>query len=138
FSKETVDASPSFIEVLDLFQQFMAKYSLFQDKTAVFVTDGPFDIRDFVTKECRASGLTRRPEYFCQPWVNIRELYREFYKFRRGGNIGWMLSHLDMTFTGRQHSGLDDARNLVTIAQRMKADGCLFKSNIRWYNNRRR
>ncbi|RUS12715.1 hypothetical protein BC937DRAFT_87205, partial [Endogone sp. FLAS-F59071] len=34
----TVDAIPSFIEALDLFQMFLAKYSLFQDHTAAFVT----------------------------------------------------------------------------------------------------
>ncbi|KAI8074369.1 ribonuclease H-like domain-containing protein [Gongronella butleri] len=136
--QETVDAAPDFIEVLDLFQEFMAKHSLFQDKSAAFVTDGPYDIRDFITKQCTFSNLKHRPAYFCQPWVNIRELYREFYKQRKGKNIERMLAELDLRFEGRQHSGLDDARNLVRIAVKMKDDGCLFKANQRWYNNRRR
>ncbi|KAI9307347.1 ribonuclease H-like domain-containing protein [Cunninghamella echinulata] len=132
----TIDKSPDFIEVLDSFQEFMAKYSLFQEKSAVFVTDGPFDIRDFITKQCRHSRLKKRPSYFCKPWINIRKLYQDFYKYKKSKNIASMLADLNMTFEGHAHSGLDDARNLVYIARKMKSDGCLFRSNISWYGNK--
>ncbi|KAI8086517.1 double-strand siRNA ribonuclease Eri1 [Halteromyces radiatus] len=136
-TQETIDSSPDFIQVLDDFQQFMAKYSLFQDKSASFVTDGPFDIRDFITKQCHHSQLKKRPEYFCQPWINIRKLYQDFYKQKKAKNIPRMLADLNMDFEGHQHSGLDDARNLVYIARKMKLDGCLFKPNIRWHPGKR-
>ncbi|CAO3589370.1 unnamed protein product [Absidia cylindrospora] len=137
-TQETVDASPDFVQVLDDFQKFMAKHGLFQEKTAAFVTDGPFDIRDFISKQCYHSQLKKRPDYFCQPWVNIRKLYQDFYKNKKSKNIPRMLADLNMDFEGQQHSGLDDARNLVYIARRMKSDGCLFKTNIRWIPGRRR
>ncbi|KAL1926193.1 hypothetical protein VTP01DRAFT_6058 [Rhizomucor pusillus] len=131
-SQEQVDNSPDFVEVLNKFQEFMGKYSLFREKTAAFVTDGPFDIRDFITKQCEHSNLERRPAYFERPWVNIRKLFKDFYKLKENKNIPAMLEALSMEFKGHQHSGLDDARNLVRIAQKMKEDGCLFKTNMYW------
>lgn len=104
----------------------------------MFIIDGPFDIRDFITKQCRHSNLKKRPTYFCQPWINIRKLYQDFYKYKKSKNIARMLADLNMTFEGHEHSGLDDAKNLVYIARKMKEDGCLFKSNIRWYGNNRK
>ncbi|OAD01830.1 hypothetical protein MUCCIDRAFT_132030, partial [Mucor lusitanicus CBS 277.49] len=131
-SQETVDKSPIFIDVLDDFQAFMAKYDLFQSKTAAFVTDGPFDIRDFITKQLKHSKIKPRPAYFDIPWVNIRKLFREFYKQKDNKNINLMLQHLGLTFQGREHSGLDDARNLVAIGKKMHEEGCVFKTNC-WY-----
>lgn len=49
-SQETVDKNIIFIELLNKFQEFMTKYELFQAKSAAFVTDGPFDICNFITK----------------------------------------------------------------------------------------
>lgn len=37
-SQDTVDNSPIFIDVLNQFQEFLAKYNLFQSSSAVFVT----------------------------------------------------------------------------------------------------
>lgn len=135
-SQETVDKSPIFIDVLNEFQEFMAKYDLFQEKSAAFVTDGPFDIRDFITKQLKHSKIKPRPAYFDVHWVNIRKLFREFYKQKENKNIALMLQHLDMKFQGRQHSGLDDARNLVAIGKRMHEEGCVFKTNS-WYDPKR-
>ncbi|KAI8991457.1 ribonuclease H-like domain-containing protein [Mycotypha africana] len=130
--QSTVDESPTFVEVLDLFQEFMAKYGLFQTKSATFVTDGPFDIRDFITKQCKHSKLKKRPAYFDIPWVNIRQSFKRFYKQTENKNISMMLSYLNMKFEGREHSGLDDARNLVAIGKRMHEEGCIFKPNCNY------
>lgn len=50
-----------------------------------------------------------------------------------------------MEFQGREHSGLDDARNLAAIGKRMYKDGCIFKTNCKYdskkhilYNNNRK
>jgi inhibitor of KinA sporulation pathway (predicted exonuclease) len=39
-----------------------------------------------------------------------------------------MLSKWNMNFTGRQHSGLDDTRNIATVALNLMSEGCLFYS----------
>ncbi|CAG8600952.1 9328_t:CDS:2 [Paraglomus brasilianum] len=42
-----------------------------------------------------------------------------------------LLAHgrYELTFEGRQHSGLDDARNIAIIAKRMWMDGAILKAN---------
>ena len=40
-----------------------------------------------------------------------------------------MLQKLDMGFEGRPHSGIDDARNIVRILQRLHDDNCEFEIN---------
>ncbi|ORE02156.1 hypothetical protein BCV72DRAFT_215876 [Rhizopus microsporus var. microsporus] len=141
-SQDTVDNSPIFIDVLNQFQEFLAKYNLFQSSSAVFVTDGPFDIRDFITKQLEHSNIDPRPAYFTLPWINIRKLFKDFYHQTQNKNIKGMLEHLNMTFKGREHSGLDDARNLAYIAKRMHEEGCIFKANCklqkRQYNRKSR
>jgi len=69
-----------------------------------------------------------RPRYFTCPWVDIRAFFAEFYGCDRC-NIPTMLSRYELTFEGRQHSGLDDARNIAIIAKRMWMDGAMLKAN---------
>lgn len=47
-----------------------------------------------------------------------------------------MLSHLNMEFKGREHSGLDDARNLAAIGKKMYQDGCIFRTNCKYNPNK--
>jgi 3'-5' exoribonuclease 1 len=98
--------------------------------------DGPFDIRDFITKQCQHSKIKPKPTYFNIPWVNIRKLFRDFYNQKENKNISLMLSHLNMEFKGREHSGLDDAKNLAAIGKRMHQDGCIFKTNCKFINGK--
>ncbi|KAG2233131.1 hypothetical protein INT48_001624 [Thamnidium elegans] len=135
--QSTIDQSPTFIEVLNQFQGFLARYDLFQSASASFVTDGPFDIRDFITKQCKHSKIKKRPAYFDIPWVNIRKLFKDFYGLKENKNINGMLNHLQMQFKGREHSGLDDARNLAAIGKRMHEEGCIFKTNCKFNRNKR-
>jgi 3'-5' exoribonuclease 1 len=60
--------------------------------------------------------------------VDIRKLYSEFYK-RPLGNLAEMLRGLDLTFQGREHSGIDDANNIYFIFEKMANDGCRFDKN---------
>ncbi|KAI8389294.1 ribonuclease H-like domain-containing protein [Blakeslea trispora] len=141
-TQSTVDTSPTFVEVLNDFQLFLAKHELFQQASAAFrnschlsLLDGPFDIRDFITKQCIHSRI-KRPAYFDIPWVNLRKTFKEFYHLRENKNINGMLTHLKIEFEGREHSGLDDARNLARIAQCMDRDGCVLKTNCRFDSRR--
>jgi len=131
-SQETVDKSPDFIEVLNDLQIWMAKYTLFQEKSAIFVTDGPFDIRDFITKQCNHDNISV-PLYFHQ-WVDIRKTFARFHKCRQH-NIAGMLAQLNLDFEGRAHSGLDDAKNIYRIAKHMRDKGCKVKRTNRYTAN---
>ena len=122
-----MDASPAFPEVLTLFETWLDKHSLFKDKRTAFITDGPWDIRDFIRKQLAHSKLPR-PKYF-EKWINLRRLFQDYYHLKERFNLGMMLEFLGMTFEGREHSGISDARNITRIAKRMAQDGCHLKPN---------
>jgi len=42
-----------------------------------------------------------------------------------------MLEHLELSFEGRQHCGLDDARNIARVLIRMMYDGASIQVNER-------
>ncbi|ORY04900.1 hypothetical protein K493DRAFT_205157, partial [Basidiobolus meristosporus CBS 931.73] len=126
-TQETIDRSSTFDEVILEFEIWMNQHSLFKKKRAAFITDGPFDIRDFIEKQCDHSHIIR-PGYFKKPWIDIRKLFAKFYRCDKR-NISGMLSKLDLAFDGREHSGIDDARNIAIIAKRMHEEGCVFSTN---------
>ncbi|KAK9767310.1 hypothetical protein K7432_003005 [Basidiobolus ranarum] len=126
-TQETIDKSASFGEVLLEFEVWLNQHSLFKENSSVFITDGPFDIRDFIEKQCDHSHIIR-PKYFTRPWIDIRKLFGKFYKCEKR-NINGMLAKLDLTFEGREHSGIDDAKNIAKIAKRMHEEGCILDTN---------
>jgi len=84
--------------------------------------------------------------YFSK-WVDVRQLFSAFYGIRAMVrsffNSGFieniinhpfvkgienMLSKWNMNFAGRQHSGLDDTRNIATVTLNLMSEGCLFYS----------
>ena len=83
-----------------------------------FVTDGPFDIRDFIGKQCLHSQIPR-PSYFAQSYLDVRTLFRDFFNLIQWCNLEGMLTFLGETFTGRQHSGICDTRMVALILKRL-------------------
>lgn len=47
-------------------------------------------------------------------WINLRRSYCRTFKLQRT-TLRHMLQELGMEFSGRQHSGLDDARNIARV-----------------------
>ncbi|GJJ70550.1 3'-5' exoribonuclease 1 [Entomortierella parvispora] len=86
--------------------------------TFCFVCDGPFDIRDFIQKQCIHSDILR-PSYFAKPFLDIRTLFRDYFGLIHWLNLEGMLRFLGETFQGRQHSGICDARMVALIAKRL-------------------
>lgn len=76
--QSTVDAAPTWPEAIKLFEAWLDKWDLRQDdglKDAVWVTDGPWDIRDFIPKQLHIAPLTphRYPAYLTGSFVNLKE-----------------------------------------------------------------
>ncbi|KAF9335665.1 3'-5' exoribonuclease 1 [Linnemannia elongata] len=86
--------------------------------TYCFVTDGPFDIRDFISKQCLHSNILR-PSYFAHPYIDVRTMFRDYFDLIQWKNLERMLGFLGETFEGRQHSGICDARMVALIAKRL-------------------
>ena len=93
-----------------------------------FITDGPWDIQNFVTDQCKYSNM-EVPAYFSD-YINLRKLWKDFYRQKKTSkpNISRMLHDFDLSFEGREHSGLDDSRNIGRIVLKMMADGCMFEN----------
>ncbi|KAF9955702.1 hypothetical protein BGZ72_003496 [Mortierella alpina] len=96
--------------------------------TFCFVTDGPFDIRDFIGKQCLHSGIAR-PSYFAQSYLDIRTLFRVYFDLIHWLNLEGMLKFLGEAFEGRQHSGICDARMVGLIARRL-ANGFSYEQDL--------
>jgi 3'-5' exoribonuclease 1 len=58
-----VDAAPTFIEAITQFREWLVNHRLICPRTErklqrfMWCTDGPFDIRDFVVKQCFISNV---------------------------------------------------------------------------------
>ena len=58
----------------------------------------------------------------CTHWVNVRKTFANFYKTSRMP-LQTMLHIIGRQFEGRAHCGLDDARNIAAVVQRLLRDG---------------
>ncbi|KAK3725001.1 hypothetical protein QZH41_017478, partial [Actinostola sp. cb2023] len=73
-------------------------------------------------KECERKRHLVPPSL--RTWIDLRATYKTFYSRKPNGLAG-ALKDLGIQFAGRQHSGLDDARNTAKLAWRMVRDGCV-------------
>ena len=92
----------------------------------IFVTDGPWDFKDFLIPECRNKNIEIK-EYY-NNWVNIRKLFGKFYKTKPVG-IKKMVLKLSLEFVGIAHQGIDDSRNIANVGIQMIKDGCILNRN---------
>jgi len=91
-----------------------------------FVTDGPWDLYDYLALECRRKHIELLPVF--SRWVNIKWTFAEFYETNMSG-IKKMFAKINMRFVGRQHSGLVDANNIARLALRLIKDDCRLELN---------
>ncbi|XP_030636170.1 ERI1 exoribonuclease 2 [Chanos chanos] len=89
-----------------------------------FVTWSDWDLGVCLLNECKRKQIYK-PEVL-NSWVDLRATYRTFYS-RQPRGLNGALQDLGIEFSGRQHSGLDDARNTARLALRMMLDGCVMK-----------
>ncbi|KAG8971539.1 hypothetical protein FRB90_010474, partial [Tulasnella sp. 427] len=119
-------------------------------------TDGPFDLRDFLVKQCFISGIAV-PDYFLGDVIDIRRVVTSWADARSSAhkpsrlphqrhgkrpslNIPQQLQALALgNFTGQQHRGIDDARNICRIMQSLSSRNVSLEANMfvnpnrRWY-----
>ena len=86
-----------------------------------------WDIGKCLLQQCELSSI--RVPSCARKWIDLRRHFRNFYKLK--GNLETMLSQLGMTFEGRQHCGLDDAKNIARMLVKMIEDECAMVVNGR-------
>jgi len=124
--QETVDGSPDFIHVLQSFEDWLIEKKYFTKYRSTVVTDGPWDMCRFMVSQCKLSRV--QIPTFAKKWCNIRKVFGNFYGTRRL-RLMEMLFHLGLSFEGKPHSGLDDAKNISAVALRLLHDGANLSAN---------
>jgi len=86
------------------------------NKSFTILTDGPWDVLAFLRKECQRKKFPLQPCW--NQFVDVRHWYASGFNVRRCG-VRKMLEQCGLEFQGREHSGIDDARNIARIAAEM-------------------
>ncbi|XP_039260145.1 ERI1 exoribonuclease 3-like [Styela clava] len=123
-----VDDKPTLKEVMQLFDIWMEKHVLSDNKNFIFCTSGDWDLMKMLPSECKMKNLTL-PKYF-YPYVNINKSYAlTMGKWPRlgKGRLHAMLRLLDLEVFGELHQGTSDCENMIRIMEVLSKKGHIFK-----------
>lgn len=153
-----VNSAPNFQKVLKKFARFLAYHGLIDPKSGrpiqrfCWCSDGPFDVRDFVVKQCFISKAPMPPwlkgdvldvRRVVSVWAVASGNPETMAKFAarshiRSLNIPQQLQALGLpAFQGRLHSGIDDTRNIARVMTELARRGVRLEPNTSINPNRR-
>ncbi|KAI9566496.1 ribonuclease H-like domain-containing protein [Boletus coccyginus] len=153
-----VEYAPTFPKVLKMFARFLAQHGLIDPKNGkplqrfCWCSDGPFDVRDFVVKQCFISNVPM-PSWLRGDVLDVRkvvsvwaamnrtsdsqQIHSKVHHFR-SLNITQQLRALRLDpFQGRLHCGIDDTRNIARIVIELARRGIRLEPNTPINPNRR-
>ncbi|XP_067912574.1 ERI1 exoribonuclease 2 [Heterodontus francisci] len=107
-----------------VFIKGMSQLCRLESRPCAFVTWSDWDLGVCLHYECKRKDL-RKPDVL-NSWIDLRATYKLFYN-RKPKGLNGALQDLGIIFSGREHSGLDDARNTARLAWQMICDGCTMK-----------
>lgn len=153
-----VNSAPTFQKVLKTFARFLASHGLIDPKSGrpiqrfCWCSDGPFDIRDFVVKQCFISKAPM-PLWLKGDVLDVRRVVsvwavasgnpdtttKPSARFHiRSLNIPQQLQALGLPgFQGRLHSGIDDTRNIARVMTELARRGVRLEPKTSINPNRR-
>lgn len=125
----SIESADTLDNVLLEFEQFLRNHGLLSAKgdtsgaarSFAIVTDGPWDVLAFLRKECQRKNISILP--YWNQFVDVRHWFAAGFGVRRCG-VSKMLELCGLKFQGREHSGIDDARNIARITAEMIRAGC--------------
>jgi len=128
-SQDSIDNADTLDVVLLEFEQFLKANELVSPKRGalesaksfVITTDGPMDVLAFLRKECQRKRFSLQP--YWSHFVDLRYWFAAGFGVPQCG-VRQMLEQCSLEFQGREHCGLDDARNIARIAAEMIRAGC--------------
>lgn len=131
----TCDAAEPLDSVLWEFYAFCAGRNLVArekrracERTFVIATDGPWDVCKFLAPEAKRKGI-RGLGSMWSSIVNVRSIFYQHFRMQRGG-VAAMLQAVGLEFTGREHSGIDDARNIARLVTVLVQQRCDVRANL--------
>jgi len=133
-SQDTVDNGVPLSTCLVLFKRWMAditnKYALTLQRDDRIETGNhlyscctwsDWDLSLCLENECKRKQLKKPVEL--RSWIDIRAVYRTFYQ-RKPQGLNGALRDIGLEFVGREHSGIEDARNTAALVHHMVRQGC--------------
>lgn len=98
-------------------------------RSALCFFSSPWDIQKFLRLQCEWCGLPV-PAY-ARSYVDMRRHFGNCYNVDHSGDLSivGMLHAMELDFEGREHSGIDDSRNIGRIMEQMVKDGWILKNN---------
>ena len=109
-SQASVDSASDLKTVLADFEMFL-KENRIDSFTAC--TDGPWDFTKFLAPEATRKKIPVPP--WTKRWLDVRRRFQYSFELEKWLGVSYMLEMLNMEFQGREHSGIDDARNIARI-----------------------
>jgi len=121
-AQKEVTGAPDIHEAVLRFSTWVDETLHVPDPRAIAVVcDGPCDIGKFLHTHILRDGL-KVPKYL-RRWCDVRQLYRSVLGQSPRGSLRDIVESLGLPFVGRQHSGLDDARNIANVVVALKGRG---------------
>jgi 3'-5' exoribonuclease 1 len=76
----------------------------------------PWDFEKFLNLQCYYSNILY--PFWASRWIDVRQMFSDWLGLRKC-NIEKMLYYFGFIFEGKQHCGLDDARNIARILMKL-------------------
>ncbi|XP_054259934.1 ERI1 exoribonuclease 3-like [Macrosteles quadrilineatus] len=118
--QEMVEKEETFDQVLSRFLTWIknTEATIGNQQTKTFITCGDWDLKVMLPNQCKLSKLPVPP--IMTHWLNLKKVFYEYTNYYPK-SLKDMCHHLDYKFTGREHSGIDDCRNILEILRILKA-----------------
>ncbi|KAF7791248.1 hypothetical protein EIP86_002262 [Pleurotus ostreatoroseus] len=157
-TQDNVNQAPTFATLVHTtFREFLVRNGLIDPITNeplvrfCWCSDGPWDIRDFVVKQCFISKIAL-PRWISGDVMDVRRVVARWQekrdaRSRSNGSAQASGTFLPLTrqlhvlglglFEGRQHCGMDDTRNVARIVVELARRGMPLRPNTSINPNRR-
>jgi len=117
------DESPPFPEAWQNFLTFLDRYGMTESNTLA-ITCGDWDFRAMLPAEQSFHCIDRLALF--RNWCNIKHAFTSF-TGKKTDSMVRMLNVIGQELIGTHHSGIDDARNIASIARWLYQQGYVFK-----------
>jgi inhibitor of KinA sporulation pathway (predicted exonuclease) len=117
------DESPTFPKAWENLLTFLDRYGA-NESNALAITCGDWDFRAMLPAEQSFHGIKPLPLF--ENWCNIKHAFKLF-TGKKVDSMVRMLNVIGQELVGTHHSGIDDARNIASIARCLHQQGHIFK-----------
>lgn len=117
------DGSPAFPEAWQNLLAFLDRYGATETNTLA-ITCGDWDFRAMLPAEQSFYCIGRLALF--KNWCNIKHAFKSF-TGKKADSMVRMLNVIGQELIGTHHSGIDDARNIASIARWLYQQGYVFK-----------